>query len=327
MSLHLLPLETLASLVDQHVAPTFVVDDEARVIVWNRACAALTGVDALSVIGTGDHWKAFYTAKRPCLCDLVLSDTIELASDLFVAFSNSVTSRGAIAVESWCEMPAIGRRAYLAIEAMPIVDKRGRRIGVMETVRDITKAKDDEAKLLALAGVDGLTGLANRRSFDDRLAAEWRRALRSGAPLSMLLIDIDHFKQFNDSLGHMGGDKCLSAVARTIAESLQRSGDVAARYGGEEFVVILPDTDNEGAAMVAEKIRANVEERAIRHPTSKVSPVVTASIGVSTLYPRAYDRIDKIVLQADTALYQAKERGRNKVCVFYDDATEAVAEK
>jgi diguanylate cyclase (GGDEF)-like protein len=173
---------------------------------------------------------------------------------------------------------------------------------------------DIEAKLRGLAGIDGLTSLANRRSFDVSIANEWRRATRANSPLSLLMIDIDHFKQYNDSFGHQGGDQCLIIVAQTLADSVCRVGDCAARYGGEEFAVILPNTDEAGVAIVAETIRANIEKRAIRHPLSSVGPNVTVSIGRATVIPKANDNLAKIVSLADMALYQAKSLGRNRVC-------------
>ncbi len=312
------PLLNAAVLLEHHVTPTFCLDQAGRVSVWNRACAMLTGLDAAAVIGTADHWKGFYPAARPCLADLVLTDRIELATELYSAFSQCATSETAISVEIWCDLPLIGKRAYLTIVATPIYDDQWQLIGVMETVTDNTRVVDVEARLRDLAGLDGLTGLANRRTFDAALASEWRRSIRARSPLSLLMVDIDHFKQYNDSFGHQGGDQCLTAVAQTLAESLPRAGDFPARYGGEEFVVILPDTDAEGAALVAEKIRANIETRALRHPLSSVGPHVTASIGRATVLPAIDDKIEKIVCLADVGLYQAKNLGRNRVCVCED---------
>ena len=316
----------LVGLLDQHVTATFVLDEEGRVAVWNKACEMLTGLEAASVIGTADHWKAFYTTPRPCLGDLVLTDKIELATELYSTFSQCMTSETAISVEVWCDLPLTGRRAYLTAVATPIYDSDWQIIGVMQTVADNTRVMDVEAKLRDLAGLDGLTGLANRRTFNDTLAKEWRRSIRSGMPLSLLMLDIDHFKQYNDSFGHQGGDQCLTAVAQTIAETLQRPGDFPARYGGEEFVVILPLTDEAGAQIVAENIRAAIEKRAIRHPMSSTGPYVTVSVGRATVTPLANDQREKIVCLADMGLYQAKSLGRNRVC-FADEGQFDVLER
>ncbi len=304
----------LVGLLEQHVTPTFVLDEQGRVAVWNKACEMLTGLDAASVVGTSDHWKAFYTTPRPCLADLVLTDKIEAVTELYSTFSHCTTSETAISVDIWCNLPLTGRRAYLTAVATPIYDTDWQIIGVMETVTDNTRVMDVETQLRDLAGVDGLTGLANRRIFNATLAKEWRRSIRSGIALSLLMIDIDHFKQYNDSFGHQGGDKCLVAVAQSIAESVQRAGDFAARYGGEEFAVILPITDEAGARGVAEDIRARLEQRAINHPLSSVGPHVTVSIGRATMTPMADEQPEKIVSLADMGLYQAKSLGRNRVC-------------
>jgi diguanylate cyclase (GGDEF)-like protein/PAS domain S-box-containing protein len=304
----------LVSLLDQHVTATFVLDQHGCVALWNKALEMLTGLDAASVIGKKTHWKAFFTAERPCLADLVLTDRIELVTELFSTFSNCTTSETAISVDAWCDLPLGGRRVYLTFVATPIYDQDWQIIGVMETVADNTRVMDVEAKLRGLAGIDGLTSLANRRAFDASLASEWRRATRANAPLSLLMVDIDHFKQYNDSFGHQGGDQCLVIVAQTLADSVCRVEDCPARYGGEEFAVILPNTDEAGVAIVAETIRANIEKRAIRHPLSSVGPHVTVSIGRATVIPKANDNLAKIISLADMALYQAKSLGRNRVC-------------
>ncbi len=304
----------LVSLLDQHVTATFALDADGRVAVWNKACEMLTGLDGAAVMGTTDHWKAFYTTPRPCLADLVLKDKIELATDLYATFSHCTTSETAISVEIWCDLPLTGRRAYLTAVATPIYDSDWQIIGVMQTVTDNTRVMDIEIKWRDLAGLDGLTGLNNRRAFDETLGKEWRRSIRAATPLSLLILDIDHFKQYNDSFGHQGGDQCLTAVARTIADTVQRAGDFSARFGGEEFAVILPVTDEIGAQSIAENIRDRVEKLAIRHPLSSTGSYVTVSVGRATIKPLAEDKPEKIVCLADMGLYQAKSLGRNRVC-------------
>lgn len=151
---------------------------------------------------------------------------------------------------------------------------------------------------------DGLTGVANRRSFDETLALEWRRAARNGNPLSLLLLDIDHFKAFNDTAGHQAGDDCLRGVAQTLLESLHRATDVVARYGGEEFTILLPETDEAHARTIANTLRERIER----------DGVVTVSIGVATIHPsRDLDGVERFVKRADEALYEAKRLGRNRV--------------
>ncbi|RQS67697.1 sensor domain-containing diguanylate cyclase [Burkholderia sp. Bp8963] len=171
-----------------------------------------------------------------------------------------------------------------------------------------------EAELQALARTDGLTGLDNRRMLDDTLEREWRRAARSQHVLSLLFIDVDHFKRYNDTQGHQAGDDALAAVGRCIAGCLRRPADYAARYGGEEFVVILPDVGPEGAAAIAETIRVSIQDLGIKHAASEFGRL-TASIGVTTCYPEWDGGVQAALKLADDALYCAKAGGRNKVVV------------
>jgi len=152
---------------------------------------------------------------------------------------------------------------------------------------------------------DGLTGVSNRRHFDDTLALEWRRALRNGMPLSLLMLDIDFFKSFNDGQGHQAGDDVLRGVAQVLRESVQRAADLVARYGGEEFVVLLPETEADHAREIAESLRRNIEQLG----------TVTASLGVATQIPSREQSSHDLVRKADDALYQAKRLGRNQVVI------------
>jgi diguanylate cyclase (GGDEF)-like protein len=163
------------------------------------------------------------------------------------------------------------------------------------------------------SATDGLTGVANRRQFDSVLAAEWGRANRHNTWLSLIMVDIDKFKQYNDTYGHQGGDACLKTVADILVSDAQRSADLVARYGGEEFALILPGTDLEGGVFVAERLRAAVEEARIAHAASLVSDHVTLSLGVAAMLPRCDDTQVSLVAAADKALYQAKQEGRNRV--------------
>jgi diguanylate cyclase (GGDEF)-like protein/PAS domain S-box-containing protein len=180
-------------------------------------------------------------------------------------------------------------------------------------LHDITHHKQSEDALQRAAMVDPLTMIANRRHFDAFLEKEWQRALRSGLPLSLVVLDVDHFKLYNDSLGHPAGDACLQQVAQAIASHALRPTDLAARYGGEEFVLLFAETDTDSAYLLAESIRAHVESLHLPHPRSPTSPWITVSIGVSTILPQQLDSTESLFVAADRAMYVAKESGRNQV--------------
>lgn len=169
------------------------------------------------------------------------------------------------------------------------------------------------AQLEVLAVTDGLTKLANRRHFDGILEIELARLQRHGGRLSLLMLDVDYFKLFNDNYGHTAGDECLRRVAEVLSGALNRPSDLAARYGGEEFALILPDTDAQGALEIAERVRVEVEQLAIPHHRSRTADYVTVSIGAVTVRPRVGDSVEALVALADGQLYTAKHDGRNRV--------------
>ncbi|ANQ85222.1 diguanylate cyclase [Azoarcus olearius] len=215
----------------------------------------------------------------------------------------------------------VGGDDYLAKPVSEVVLKAKvramQRIAQMRYSLLVVTRKLDEAnrELTRLSSVDGLTGIPNRRRFDETLLREWRRAARTGHPIALLVADVDSFKQFNDGYGHQVGDECLKAVARTLEQRLRRPTDLVARYGGEEFAAILPETSVEGAAAVAETMRAGVESLCITHRFSTSGPVVSISIGVAAIVPARGDENGFVALlkSADDALYRAKAAGRNRV--------------
>jgi diguanylate cyclase (GGDEF)-like protein len=300
------------SLMEHLVVPTFVLDAASRVLIWNKACERLTGVQANLVIGTSDHWQGFYAERRPCLADLVLQRRLDDIRALYASGGAYGLSDFGVSAENWCVMPKVGRRLYLAIDAGPIYDESGDLIAVVETLRDITVQKQAQTDLEALATRDGLTGLANRRAFDVRFAEESRRALRDQSPLSLLMIDVDCFKLYNDANGHLKGDECLQAIARSIGGELWRDTDFSARYGGEEFAVVMPNTPLSGAMLTAERLRRAVEGLRIPHEASTVCDRVTLSIGGVVALGRDFAP-ERLIASADAALYRAKRAGRNRV--------------
>ena len=183
---------------------------------------------------------------------------------------------------------------------------------VRARVRNHLELKRQRDLLERLSSIDGLTGIANRRAFDEQLDREWRRAGRTGEPVAVLMIDVDHFKAYNDTLGHAAGDDCLKLLAKTLKESLRRPADLLARYGGEEFVCILPGTDIRGAEAVGEQLRQAVTALALPHPQT---PMVSVSIGAAAAHPHEREAFGALLDLADAKLYDAKRKGRNRVSV------------
>lgn len=173
---------------------------------------------------------------------------------------------------------------------------------------------DANIELQKLAALDGLTGIANRRRFDETLQLEWYRGQRDKQTLSLLLCDIDFFKIYNDSFGHLAGDLCLKKVAAVLTEHLKRPADLASRYGGEEFAIILPETELAGALLVAQACCAHLETLAIENPEAVPTGIVTMSIGVASVVPSPQTSKEWLINRADEALYAAKRGGRNRVC-------------
>lgn len=203
---------------------------------------------------------------------------------------------------------------------LPLRGPDGSIIGMCGISTDITERKQAEKALEeskrtfeAISITDGLTGIANRRRFDEALSLEYARHARSGAQLSLIMLDIDCFKAFNDTYGHIAGDNCLQQIGRAITNCAARPADLSARYGGEEFACILPETDHVGAVIIAERIRRAIQALAIPHKASDTADYVTASLGVGTMYCKTEGSSINLIAQADELLYLAKSRGRNRV--------------
>jgi diguanylate cyclase (GGDEF)-like protein/PAS domain S-box-containing protein len=195
----------------------------------------------------------------------------------------------------------------------------GEPVGFVNVVRDISSRKAAEAEfhhafhlVENLASIDGLTGLANRRRLDETMDAEWRRAIREQTPLSVLVLDVDNFKLYNDLYGHLQGDACLRQIAECARSIVHRAADLLARYGGEEFVVVLPNTDSIGAQALAEQIRSAIEQLDGTHPANPHQRI-TVSIGCATQCPQRDTTADLLFAAADQALYRAKAAGRNRI--------------
>ncbi len=186
-------------------------------------------------------------------------------------------------------------------------------VGMLSIINFLNYHSKVEIKLKQLSVRDGLTGIFNRRYFDEIIAKEWKRAAREKKSISLIMLDIDSFKLYNDFYGHQAGDECLKKVSNVISETLHRASDVAARYGGEEFAVILPSVDKEKALQLAETIRNKIESLHIEHKQNQASAYVTASIGTSCTIPVPGSSTESLIANADQALFRAKKEGKNRV--------------
>jgi diguanylate cyclase (GGDEF)-like protein len=308
------------SLIKHLVVPAFVLDANCKVIMWNPACERMTGIPAKEMIGTSDHWRGFYAEKRPCLSDLIVQGRAVDGHQLYVQYSDIIGANSGLYAENWCVMPRLGTRLYLAVDASPIYDEAGKLIAVIETFRDMSEQMQAQQALELLATQDALTGIANRRRFDEMMQLEWNRAVRDSRALTLLVVDVDLFKQYNDTYGHQAGDECLKQIAATMSDCVQRTVDVVARYGGEEFSIILPSAGQDGASVVAERIRSAVEQLDLSRTEHGGGPV-TVSIGLATTMAKPPANPSMLFSAADAALYQAKREGRNRVVAIDLDAT------
>jgi diguanylate cyclase (GGDEF)-like protein/PAS domain S-box-containing protein len=261
----------------------------ARVIGWNPD--QIIGTPALAGVSAED-----LPTVRQTVAALKLGNTEEAR----IIYRNRHREKG----EIWVETALRVTRA----SGTGAVD------GVVAISRDMTEHKDLQDSLTARAASDGLTALANRRHFDERLRDEWARAKRDGTPLSLLMIDVDHFKKFNDQYGHQAGDSCLRSLAQILAKEARRPADLAARYGGEEFALLLPATDAGGCALVGERVREALQQLGLPHAANPPSNLVTVSLGGAAKLPGGISAdCASLVAAADRALYAAKDGGRDRL--------------
>lgn len=277
------------------------LDWHGRIQYVSPSCAAVVGWRADQLTGT-PALAGVNPEDLPRVEIMVASLKAGEISDARIIYRTRHREKGEIWVESTM-------RATRSAETGVIN-------GVVAISRDMTAHKNLESRLAELANLDGLTGIANRRQFDERLEYEWARARRDGTPLALLLIDVDHFKSFNDQYGHQAGDRCLQAVARALSAVARRPADLAARYGGEEFALIMPDTDGAGCAQVADRFRAALREAAVPHALTAPSGLVTASLGGVSIRPASLQGqvgCGFLLEAADLALYEAKNAGRDRL--------------
>lgn len=288
-----------------------VVDDEKH----NRVLLAKLLQDEYSVILAKNGVQALALAQehRP---DLILIDILMPDMDGYEAvraLKNHDSTRN-IPVIFISSLDSVSEEEKgLQLGAVDYITKPFHPPIVLARVRNHLQAVHQRRLLEHLALIDSLTEVPNRRRLDEVLQQEWRRCQRSGQPLSLMVVDVDHFKAFNDSLGHSAGDAVLKRVAQTIKAALKRPADFVARYGGEEFVVVLPEVDQAGAQAVAAQLRADIAGLRIPHPESDTADWLTISIGGATQVPGNEDAEAVFFAHADASLYQAKRSGRNRV--------------
>lgn len=237
-----------------------------------------------------------------------------------VGFCVSQSQNGVDHEADYRALTASGEYVWIRDVVHVVRDESGEVESLIGFMFDISERKKTEEQLLALqkqleefSYKDGLTGVANRRMFDSVLATEWANAQRSQQPMSVILLDIDHFKQYNDHYGHVQGDDCLKNVGQVLSGAASRPRDFIGRFGGEEFVLVLPETDEPAARHIAERCRQLVRQQCIPHEKSSVAPMLTISLGVGTLVPGPDDQPTDFLNGVDKLLYQAKLRGRDRL--------------
>ena len=291
-----------------------VLDKDAKVVMWNKAAEMISGYSQQEVLGKSNIWELLYPDE---------------------AYRNSIYAKALAIINQGKEVIDLettirckdGGRRILSWNSHDIKNADGEVIGSLALARDITELHDNFDKLKALtselelsnqqlqllSAVDPLTGLYNRRSMEKILQEEWDRHARNAEPLSLLYIDIDFFKQYNDAYGHLLGDEILIELAKTFNLHARRSVDKAFRFGGEEFAIILPQTNSDEATRIARKLRSDIENKKIKHSALASIEFVTVSVGVTTAAPSPSGSPQTMKIQADQALYKAKDLGRNRV--------------
>ncbi|MGC9519304.1 MAG: diguanylate cyclase [Desulfuromonadaceae bacterium] len=282
----------------------YTADRKGFVTYVNSAALKMLETSKEEILGQDAHKLFHVNPENPdhCLCDKVLEEKVTLHSNRQI-----FTTRHA-------------RHFPVEVVCSPLFS-HNRLTGTTTVFQDITERlqqeenlKKAQEELRKMALQDSLTGVLNRRGFDQRAEKIWRNALRRKQPLSLLMIDIDHFKLYNDHYGHKQGDRCLERVAKTLDLACKRPEDIVARYGGEEFIALLPDTDLYSSKHVAKRMLAMITELKLKHAASPVSALVTVSIGCCGIIPDTDKTLEELVVCADRNLYQAKNSGRNRVC-------------
>ncbi|WP_415912000.1 diguanylate cyclase [Neptuniibacter sp. QD37_11] len=305
----------LIQVFDRIVLPTFVLDKDHRIIYWNSALEAISGLSREEMVGTKDQWRPFYSSARPCLADLILEGGKD--EDVKHYYMNkcqrSELIEGAYEAEDF--FPDCGVDGeWLQFTASSIVDSNGDLIGAIETFQNISGRKKAEFELLEreriykeLSITDSLTGLHNSRHFYDQMENALETARRYHHGFTLCFFDLDDFKKLNDTHGHLMGDKVLETFGALVRSSL-RTLDSGYRYGGEEFAILLPSTDVDGAETVAERVRESLQNYQFILPDGET---IRCSVSIGVTAYTVGDSVQSLMQRADNALYKAKEQGKN----------------
>jgi diguanylate cyclase (GGDEF)-like protein len=320
-------------LVDDAEEIRLLITRQLRKAGYTKVIAAASAVEAFSILGLDRDDKAV-AGSDLIIMDIVMPEIDGIEACRRIKEHDRFEDVPIIMISALADKGIL--QLAFAAGATDYITKPVDRLELIARVRSSLRLKDEMDKrrerereltvlsrrlaaanqiLQRLSLLDGLTGIPNRRRFDEVLTNEWKRALRSKRPLSIIMIDIDHFKAFNDHYGHLSGDNCLKKVALTMSGMLKRPTDVLARYGGEEFAAILPLTEGDGAKAIAAAMQAGVIDLAIPHDHSSASSRVTISMGIATLIPMRGMMAAMLVAAADQALYEAKAGGRNRIAV------------
>lgn len=286
------------SLFEQHPDTVYSLDLNGRFVSLNYSCEVLSG-----------YTKEELKQRTPR--DFIADEELDRNLSYFNRAKQGIPQNYDTGI-----IRKDGQLVEVNVIIIPIVVDH-KVIGVFGIMRDISDQKRAHRMLRDLSFTDGLTRLANRRYLDSYLEQSWKSGIEHSSPLSIVLFDIDFFKLYNDHYGHQAGDNCLQLVAKTAGESIIHSTDLAARYGGEEFCIVLPNAPLKNTLIVAERIRSNIEKLQVPHAGSKISNTVTVSLGAASMIPTPFSTVDHLIAQADRALYQAKQQGRNQVVAWH----------
>ncbi|WP_321530436.1 diguanylate cyclase [uncultured Desulfuromonas sp.] len=300
----------------------YATDVYGKITFINNAACLLLGCDSESVVGKNAHHLFHEQTEEGGFCCRLL-ETLDSTPHVHETVQILRKANGEVFHAECVSTKMVVHRKPAGI--VTVFRDISKRLARDQELRQMTNELEHANKeLTRLARIDGLTGLANRRWFDESLECLWKKSLRSGCEFTVMMVDIDYFKAFNDHYGHLAGDECLKSVAKTLCECCKRPSDVVARYGGEEFAILLPETKGSDAMHVAKRIQKRLQSEAIEHEMSAVLNRLTVSIGISSRKAEPGVAVVDLVLEADRCLYHAKSSGRNQVVGAFEDNRRAV---